>query len=318
MPFASIAGVTYQMQNPGATEIEPEPIGQVRRMFAGGARNSVRTQARGWSMTSLPILEADFTILYNNVKNRKFVTCDGDFLDLTPTLCWVQITNSQYFKPFASAPLMRIVSLEIHEVAPAVSIFTPSVYRFLLTSVVSPDDATAFVSTPDGSYPGDAGSGMTLGAGLVPPTAACPTVPGVVISATPEAKHLSVPLDNGFAFGKPAIQFETGTMNNGVWNFGDISAKLSLIRSSATVAGPWTSTWVPMGGLGSYLATLAFANSISVTLIAGDQFLIEWYARIGLDCGQADNAERPFAYIGAVPGPRTSPALILSGQITSL
>lgn len=320
MPFASIAGVTYAIQNPGATELEPEPIGQVRRMFTGGARNSVRAQARGWSMTTVPILEADFLTLYANTAKRKFVTCNGDFLDSVATLCWVQITNAQYFKPYVGAPLMRIVALEIHEVDPATTAFAVTPYQFLLTSVVSPDDAAAFVSTPDGFYPGDAGTNASLGVALVPPTSACPVMPAAVYSPTPEIEWLSVPLDNGYAFGKPSVRIEVGSgIDPLVWALASTKGRLYLKRAGSLIAGPWDSNYVGnFGLLGASTQFMNWSASLSLTLIAGDQFLLQFFTRLQLQCGQADDAVRPSVYYGAVPGPRQNPVMFLSGSIVSL
>lgn len=199
--------------------------------------------------------------------------------------------------------------------------YTPSTTLFLLTSVESPDsggDPTILVSTPDGPpYPGDASIGITLGSGLTPPTATCPATPALIVSSTPEYSHLSVPLNAGIATGSPAIRFETGTVNGTVWNTSSVMAKLSLVRAGSVVAGPWDSSWGSMGVITGNTDTITFGVTFVLPIQTGDQFLIEWYARIGLACGQVDNAQRPFIYVGAVPGPRLNPLLFVGGVLTS-
>lgn len=319
MPFATIAGITYQVQNPGATENATELIGQVRRTFLGGARNSVRAEARAWSMTLAPILNTDYLTLVANVKNRKFVNVTGDFLAGTTVLCWVEISSAQYLKPNVTSALYRIVALDIHEVDPAVALLSPTPYYFLLTSAVSPDDPAAQVTTPDWPYVGDFESGATMGVGLVPTAGACPAEPPIVFSSASELSFLSVPLDNGYVFGKPTVLVEAGGMDPTVWGTGSMKAKLYLKRAGVLVAGPWESNYVGnFGLLGVSNQDMLFTDTISLNLIAGDQFLLEFWVRIGLRCGFADNGDRPFMYTGHVAGPRRSPGLVLSGDITVL
>lgn len=325
-----VGGANLAIPFQRAGQADPETVGGISRAYAGNQYSSIIEEFMVVPLVSTRVSSATHAAVKamfargaevpcqagsaGNVFNGEtgVITCSGKLTaDMVPG--GIDSTGQ---------PLW-ILNLTLTEVGTALP-GTPQTTLFLLTSVTSPSDGTAKVSTPNGSYPGDAGSGLTLGAGLTPPTAACstppapPVLPAVVESATREAAHLSLPLAPGMAFGAPRIQIEYGIVDSVVWSTSSFMAKLSLKRAGATVAGPWSSQWQGMGVLVSGTALLTFGVSLVLPIESGDQFLIEWFARVGLECGQADNAERPFIYVGAVPGPRPNPLLIIGGDLVAL
>lgn len=320
MSFISIAGVVYQTISTGAVEQQPVPIGPRSETWNGGFRIGTQSQRRSWSVPLAPLIESDFGILYAAVAINAVVPCVGDFSAGVTINCLVEIASAEYFQPSIVDPMMRLCTLVITEARPVAAASPFGNFFFLLTSVVSPDDAAAFVSTPDGSYPGDASTGADLDPGAVLPTAACPTLPAMFTSPTFAIKWLSVPLDDGWLSGIPSVRIECGSgVDPSVWNSMAIRGKLYHVRGGAVIAGPWTSGYSGgFGLLGGFLMTIAWTVRLSFALVAGDQLLLELEDRMQLKCGQADPGIRPFVYYGAVPGPRTSPALMIGGRIASL
>lgn len=305
-----------------AGQAEPEQIGAVSRAYAGNQYSSIVAEFMVLPLVSMHRSAAEFAAVKAMFAKGAQVSCQGGklFTPLTGVVtCSGKVTGEIEPGNVGSdgEPLWTI-NLTLTEVGTALA-GTPQTTNFLLTSVTSPDDGTAKVSTPAGSYPGDTGSGITLGTALTPPTAVCPTVPGVVASVSREAAHLSVPLAAGMALGPPRIQIEYGVVDSVVWATSSFRAELSLVRGGLTVAGPWSSQWQGMGVLTGGTASLTFGGiSLVLPLQDGDRFLIEWFARVGLECGQSDNGQRPFIYVGAVPGPRPNPTLYIGGVITAL
>jgi hypothetical protein len=115
MPFATIAGVTYDVQTQGATEKMPSPIGMRRRTWNGGMRSGEQTDKRGWTLPLAPILESAFQTMRTNTKLAQRVTCVGDFTNGASLTCIVDITSATYYKPNAAGPLYRVCTLDIVE-----------------------------------------------------------------------------------------------------------------------------------------------------------------------------------------------------------
>jgi hypothetical protein len=294
---------------------EPEKKGRITRSWIGASGSSERQQFKVTNVVSTPVPEATAMLVDNMFALGAKVLCSGAVFKNSNTPIYCRGRVRARMLGFATG--LWIVSITLVEVGSNTG-YTAATSQFLLTSVTSPDDGAALVSTPDGSYPGDSASGLTLGSGLTPPTTTCPTVPATVESATFEAKHLSVPLEPGTALGSPQIQIEYGVVDSVVWATSSFMAKLSVKRSGGIIAGPWSSQWQAMGVLTGGTASLTFGVTLNMAILSGDQFLIEWFARIGLECGQSDNAQRPFIYTGAVPGPRPMPLLIIGGNLVSL
>lgn len=314
----AIGGVPIDLPcNEGSAD-EPEGKGKITRSWIGASGSSMRQQFKVTNIVSTAVVESVAIQVDNLFALGRKVLCSGAVFKngMTPIYCRGRVRA----RMLGFGTGMWIISITLVEVGSNTG-YTPATSLFLLTSVESPDsggDPSILVSTPDGSYPGDGSMGFTLGTGLTPPTAACPTTPGIVVSSAPELSHLSVPLQAGTALGSPTIRFETGTVNASIWATSSVMAKLSLMRSGVAVAGPWDSSWGAMGTLTSNTDTLTFAVTLNLAVLSGDQFLIEWYARCGLDCGTTDNGDRPFIYCGAVPGPRLNPLLIVGGNLLSL
>lgn len=307
---------TLELQRGG--HASPRRVGGLTQGFAGSEESAIIAELMVVPFVTVPLDFVTAKTVRDLFALGAQVNCSGDVFDKPGTIvCSADITDE--VDPTAA---WFTLSGTLYECDSAATTYTPpGITNFLLTSVESPDsggDPSILVSTPDGSYPGDFSSGLTLGTALTPPTASCPTQPALIISSAPEASHLSVPLAAGLALGSPTIQVETGVVSGTVWDTSSVMAKLSLKRAGSIVAGPWDSSWGAMGTLTGNIDTLTFPVTLNLPILDGDQFLIEWYARLGLACGQSDNADRPFISTGNVPGPRVDPLLIIGGNLVSL
>jgi hypothetical protein len=281
----------------------------VRRAKSGMAMNGTRGGARGWSMTLAPIPEATYATLVANTINNKFVTCTGDFLSGVPTTCWVVITNAAYYKPNALVGMHRIVSLEIREVAPAMSLAAIVPVDFLLTSVDSPDsaDPDTYIASI-APVVGDAATSFLclVGAGgtdLDDGVGGFPTA----YSAIPERSWLTHELDDGLLVGRPSFRFTGTQMYPGaytgttIWRL--MSSKVRLYHwrlGVTTFLGETNYGGVSLGG-GELNLTLN--NTLAVPILLADRLLLEVHSRLALQNAAADNGQRQQIAHGAVPGP---------------
>lgn len=245
------------------------------------------------------------------------VNCAGDLFNRAGTIvCSGTITDELH-----ETGDRGTVNGTLFEVGSATA-YTPATTVFLLTSVDSPDssDPTVFVSTPDGSYPGDTASSYNLLTGTTVATG------GSLNPTTPDRSFLSVPLNAGILTGTPSIQIETGMSGvysgTTVWATMDFMAKIYQVRPDGmggfdVIAGPWSTGYAGVG-LGGGTATLTTTSGALVLSIQTmDRMLVELYPRLVLQAAHADNGQRQTIFTGAVPGPRPLPLLIVGGVITS-
>ncbi len=78
MPAITIAGTALDLSDGG--EGEPILVGEESRAYAGNMRNSVTTQKRTFSGTTIPYAEATWDTLRAAIANRAQVTVSGTVL----------------------------------------------------------------------------------------------------------------------------------------------------------------------------------------------------------------------------------------------
>jgi hypothetical protein len=292
MPFATIAGVTYQVQNPGAQQQASTLMGAVRRTRNGSARNGVRAGARSWSLTLAPITEAEYLTLEANTARAKFVTVNGDFVDNTATLCWVIISNAQYYKRRSTSPLGRVCSLDIFEVTAESAIVPGPVIR--LTRLASSDLSGAYIMSVDGvpndPFP-DFGS-ITMLAGVDLTTAP------IVYSLAPEAKWYSVALAGGSLYGRPVVTI-LGS-GGSAENFSTMATKfkLFLVRGGVDVFS--TESNYAGSDLFGGGTTMTGVTRINIATEPSDRVRLEFWSRAGLNPdGPGDSGQRQVFTFGS-------------------
>jgi hypothetical protein len=300
-----------------AVKLAPIEIGEIAQSILGNEINAVVGERIRARVITTELDNTTSTLIRATFANRAKVLCSSEAFDNGLTPIYVSaVIEGKIMQGLISWEL----SIDMTECPDPLSA-VPGAFEFLLSSVASPDMGGALVSTPDGSYPGDSSSGVSVGTTLVPPTAACPGVPATVFSATPEAKWLSVELAAGYVVGTPSIRFETdsGGGTATTWELQSTKALLYLRRGGANVLGPWeTGYYGTLGGLGWSTVVMEFPSPLNFQLQAGDRLYIELWSRLALKCGQTDDATRQFFYHGSVPGPRQDPVLLISGDIASL
>lgn len=323
-----VGGVALTIPFQRAGQADREMTGAVSRAYAGNQYSSIAQEFMVIPLVSAPITSTVYAQVKALFAKGAQVACQAGsagnvFEGVTSIItCSGKVTGEMIpgLVGTDNRPMWTL-NLTLTEVGSGITSTAPEV-NFLLTSVTSPDLAGALVSTPAGSYAGDAGTGASMFAGGTPPTASCPTVPGTIYSGAAEKKWLSVPLQSGYAVGIPRIRVEATGGSATVWQHQSTLAKLYLRRGAGAgvnIAGPWTSGYVgSLGALGYSVQYFEFTDRLNLLLQAGDRFYIELWSRLALNCGQTDDASRQFIYYGAVPGPRQNPVLILSGDIVAL
>lgn len=317
--------LTFDVGGPNEMDVEcergghaaPRKVGARGYPASGSEFSQVRAELMVVPFVLAPLPWTQIATIRSMFALAKRVNCAGDLFNKPGTIvCSGTITDELH-----TTADRGTVSGTLFEIGSATS-YTPATTRFLLTSVDSPDssDPTVYLSTPDGSYPGDADTSFDLLSGSsVTPSG------GSLNPTTPDLSSLSVALNAGIATGILSVQFETSMTGiysgTTVWATMDVMAKISQVRDDGmggfdVIAGPFSTGYAgvsPGGGV----ATISTTSAVVLALQTGDRMLVDFYPRLALQPLASDNSQRQRISFGAVPGPRSNPVLIVGGVITS-
>jgi hypothetical protein len=308
-------------------QADPEQLGGISRAAGGNQYTSLIAEYMVVPLVSAPVPSATFAQVKAMFALGAQINCQGgaagNVFEGYPGVvkCSGKVTGE--IVPGTTDGTGRplwIINLTLTEVGTAFGGVSATTL-FLLTSVDSPDttDPDTYVSTPAGSYPGDATMSFTLLAGT------SLSVGGSLNPSTPDIAWLSVPVNAGIAFGMPWVRLETQMSGvysgSSVWAIMDMMAKIYQVRDDGAggfdvIAGPWSTNYAGVS-LGGGTATLASTASVNLVLAQDDRFLVEIYPQLQLQAGQADNGQRQVISTGTVPGPRPLPVLGIGGLITA-
>lgn len=119
MAFLTIAGVGYPVDVAGgATEREPEYVGEKVRAFDNTLRSTRMQPKRSWEFPLAPLSEAAYNTLRAAIANDAEVAVNGDAVDNVSTTCIVTFASAGFLdhRPPAGLSFQRGVRVLAEQV----------------------------------------------------------------------------------------------------------------------------------------------------------------------------------------------------------
>jgi hypothetical protein len=309
-------------------QADPEQLGGISRAAGGNQYTSLIAEYMVVPLVSAPVPSATFAQVKAMFALGAQINCQGgaagNVFEGYPGVvkCSGKVTGE--IVPGTTDGTGRplwIINLTLTEVGTAFGGVSATTL-FLLTSVDSPDttDPDTYVSTPAGSYPGDASDELHT------PRRNEPVSGRLAQSVDAGYRLVERAGERGdrvrHAVGAPRDADERRLL--GVERVGDHG------HDGEDLPGPRRRRGRLRHHRGTVVhelrgrlarrrrtATLASTASVNLVLAQDDRFLVEIYPQLQLQAGQADNGQRQVISTGTVPGPRPLPVLGIGGLITA-